>query len=982
MRKWKTNSYVLSVCVLISEYVRQQQQDAKRSSAGEDSVASLVDAPHASDSSPPIVSRPSLNALARFLSLEIQHPMNQNQNSETSFTTLHNLLRRLEISLDSPQDFEQLSWQLVSILTQIESPDAVCNVVEQISECVALSFARAEGGDLDVDSASSTLARTSLLGVFVRSFLFAVNRLLFEGLSRLFDDVQQYLERFKEDVEKEKKLEKEEKDSSLDIMASPASQHLWNEGKVDDDELLLSPIQSGTATPSRNVQQSSLLTPAPMKLDPQGLTEKLLTTDAVQDVDDPAMWSNDQLNYILSDMARELERGQRDRQRDSQAEGQATEEQLRLLRKKMDGSNPTVLFVKYLSFLHDRDYQGALDSLHQYHDVLSPSQSQCSDFNGSGYGTSSTSVSTGGAGQHFRGSGIQYAALNLAGLQILFDHYNAAQESIQEAIRVAQHHGDHICVAFALAWLIGINQKLGKSKDSVLQLVTSCLDRARELRLPSLQVLATLTEVETDLMRGSTTRSETMGSASQFIPHMIAAHTPAPRPLHIWSRLQETLQSIASIATPAASFSATGTRTMIALQMQAGVASGEDSSAKATGTGMDWIKSTEAILDTVWKLSGKVTISAAAAWKMFGHRSLEQLFTRIHLSCYEDSASTREIALAVSQMAMSKLAETMPGSIVFQQALSFLVDVAEGGNGHLLHDMSYQKAMHRLFFQWALQRGEFARADVHLNAVLALSPEGKDFPAYLEALMLKTSLWTAVGDYPRSLALLESLETTCGEHGFVYLQAQVLIAISRTRFQASAPHAPFASLTSLLKGVDICTRHHYDLLLAEAHVAMAEIYVAMGKLQDAHTLINNQMPLVIEHGSIDLRGECLLVLAQTMIASIKRSKEGVKEQAPAASKAIQMLKSSAEVFSMVQNLRRLKEISYIQSLVYNHVAAQAERSSSDSSSVCTQREEAAASFLQHSEQLKHAAFLTVEPFFDLEFPDNIRKVIAHRSREI
>eukprot|EP00644_Phytophthora_capsici_P007349 jgi/Phyca11/16615/fgenesh1_pg.PHYCAscaffold_21_\ len=371
MRKWKANSYVLSVCVLISEYVRQQQQDAKRKNS---------------------------------------------------------------------QDFEQISWQLVSILTQIESPDSVCNVVEQISECVTLLSAQEEGEEVDVDSASSTLARTSLLGVFVRSFLLAVNRLLFDGLSRLFDDVQQYLEHFKENVEKEKNMETErEKDSSLDFMGSPASQNVWNEGKVDNDELLLSPIQSSSATPLQNVQQSSLLTPAPMKLDSQ---------------DDPAMWSNDQLNYILSDMARGMERGQRDRQHTSQAEGQSTEVQLRQLREKMDGSNPTVLFVRYLSFLHDRDYQGALDSLHQYHDVLSPSQNSRSDVNGSGDGTNSTSISS------------------------------------------------------------------------------------------------------------------------------------------------------------------------------------------------------------VWKLSGKVTISAAVAWKMFGHRSLEQVFARVHLSCYEDSASTGEIALTYSEVNLLVLSST------------------------------------------------------------------------------------------------------------------------------------------------------------------------------------------------------------------------------------------------------------------------------------------------------------------------------------
>ncbi|EEY59982.1 anaphase-promoting complex subunit 5, putative [Phytophthora infestans T30-4] len=909
MRKWKANSYLLSVCLLVSEYVRQQQQDAKLSSAGEDSVASLVDAPH-TQPAPPVISRTSLNALARFLTLEIQHPLktNPDTSSRTGFTTLKSLLRRLEISLDNEQDFEQVSWQLVSILTQIKSPDSVCNVVEQISECVTpLQTVRDEEDvEIDVDSANATLVRTSLLGVFVRSFLLEVNRLLFDGLSRLFDDVQQYLEQFREDMEKDKKLE--EKDNSLELVGSPASQNLWNEDKMDDDELLLSPIHSGSATP----------------LDSYVLTDKLLTPDAVREVNDPAVWSNDQLNYILSDMIRGMEGG-RTAQRSQHIEDQSMEEQLRLLRNKMDGSNPNVLFARYLSFLNDRDYQGALDSLHQYHDVLSPRQNSR------------------GSGLHFRGSGIQYAALNLAGLQILFDHCTAAQESIQEAIRVAQHHGDHICVAFALAWLIRINQKMGNTKDAVLQLVSSCFDRAQELRLPSLQVLATLTEVESDLLRGSTARSETLASTSHFVPHRMAAQAPAPRPLHVWSRLEESLQSIASIATPAANMSNSGTRTMVALQLQAGVASVTDSSNKSGGTGMDWIKSTEAILDTVWSLSGKVAISAAVGWSLYGQRSLEEVFNRIHLLCYEDSAGIGEIALTVSQMAMT---------------------------------------VHRLFFLWALQRGEFARAEVHLNAILAFSPDGKDFPAYLDALLLKAALWTAVGDYPRSLELLECIEVTCREHGFTYLHAQVLIATSRTRFQASAPHAPFASLNALLKGVDICTSHHYDLLLAEAHVVMAEVYIAMGKLQDAHSLLNDQMPLVMEHGSIDLRGECLLVLAKTLIASIKRRNEGAKEPTPAATKAIEMLNASTDMFSLVQNVKRLKEISYVQSLVYNHLATQSTKIGGDSTAFYTCREEAAARFLKHNSQLKRAAFRTIEPFFDLELPENIRQSITHRSSEI
>ncbi|CAH0518950.1 unnamed protein product [Peronospora belbahrii] len=924
--------------------------------------------------------RRSLNALARFITLEIQHPLFM---TNQRFTTLYNLLQRLEINLNNTTDFNHLSYELVRILTKIQSPDAVWNTIEQITECVAPVQSSREDEEVDVDSASSTLVRTSLLGVFVRSFLLAVNRLLFDGLSRLFDDVEQYVKQFRDDMQREtkQKQEEEEKDSNLALLGSPASQHLWNDSKMETDKLLLSPIKSQSVVPTYNLRLSSLMTPASSKLDIQPYVNKLQAVEAVQEVNDPAVWSNDQLNYILNDMVREMDGVGSNYRR----ENPWTQEQLCLLCKTMDRSNPNVLFVRYLHFLSDRDYQGALDSLHQYHDVLAPRQGASLSGNVGSDGNSSASRSVGGVGLHFRGSGIQYAALNLAGLQIVFDHYHAAQESIQEAIRVAQHHGDHICVAFALAWMIRINQKIGSSKDDVLQLVGSCLDRAKELRLPALQVLATLTEVESDLKRYSPTRSDAVGSASQSVSHVFASHAPSPRPLHIWSRLYKAMQSIASISTPRASSSNTGTRAMTALQAQAGA--GRDSSDRSSGSGMNWVKSVEAILDTVWKLSGKVTLTTAAGWSLYGQRSLEQAFNHMHLLCYEDSASTGEIAQTVSQMAISSLAQTDKQGVVYARALNFLVSLFEGESNierrHLLNDMTFQRTLHYLFFSWALERGEFTRAEVHLNAILVLSPQEKDFPSYLEALLLKAHLWTLVGDCAQSLKLLESLENTCRELGFAHLHAQVLIAISRTRFQASAPHAPFTILNVLLESVDVCQRHHYDLLLAEAHVVMAEMYIAMGKVRDAYSLIHDQMPLVMEHGSVNLRGECLLVLAKTMVANIKQLNNGTDGSSPAGMKAIHTLSASAKMFALVQNLRRLKEVCYVQSLVYNHMAHQAEQHKNiESNAFYARREEAATMFLKHSSQLQRAAFFTVEPFFDLKIPETMRRIIAHRLSEL
>ncbi|RLN51172.1 hypothetical protein BBJ28_00003516 [Nothophytophthora sp. Chile5] len=821
MRKWKANSYVLSVCLLVAEYVRQHQQDAQRG-GGEDSVSSLSEGRAAAAATAvSAISKTSLNELARFLCDEIQHPTQSPPGRNGgSFTSLKNLLRRLERAIDSETDYERLSWVLTDILTKIDSPDAVWNVVDQISDCVApLAMPRDEEEEdaLDLDSANSTLARTSLLGVFVRSFLLAVSRLLFDGLSRLFDDVTRYLEQFREEYELEKREEEQQlqvDEAKLELLSSPqasataamTSQHLWKEDKQSADELLLSPIFSGSATLASDLQPTSrIFTPAPSHRAPDHATEDAAPLDPQYEHDDSAVWSNDQLNYILSDMVRDMERGRRNQldalQETTQGGHSLPREQMRPLRAGTNEANPNVLFVKYLSFLRCRDYQGALDSLHQYHDVLPPRQDPRQSINdGTDGSPSAPAGSVNGAGLHFRGTGIQYAVLNLAGLQIMFDHYTAAQESIQEAIRVAQHHGDHICVAFALMWLVRINQKLGKSKDVVLALVISCLDH---------------------------------------------------------------------------------------------------------------------------------------------------------------SSSVGEIALAVSSMAMSNLAEVDPGENVYAHALRFLLDVVSGSEDaaawhHLIDQASFQRTLHNIFFLWVLRRGEFVRA----------------------------GLSAAQGDFSRSLTLVEKLATTCNELGYVYLYAQALVVISQVRSRAAAPHAPFASLNVLLTCIGICKDHGYDLLLAEAHVVMAETYMAMGKLQDAYSLVNDQMPLVMEHGSVHLRGECLLLLAKIMVASIKRSKDGLKEASPAASKVVELLDASADMHSSLQDLGRLKEISYVQSLAHNHMAIQAERCGGDAAKFIESREQAATAFLKYAAQLKRASFRSVEPFFDLGSPETIRQVIDRRSREL
>ncbi|KAI9917495.1 hypothetical protein PsorP6_012327 [Peronosclerospora sorghi] len=78
-----------------------------------------------------------------------------------------------------------------------------------------------------------------------------------------------------------------------------------------------------------------------------------------------------------------------------------TDDQLRLLQNTMHRSNPNVLFVRYLSFLRDRDYQDALDSLHQYQGALSPLQDQSLNDSDGNDGNRLPSAPSQTVGSHF-----------------------------------------------------------------------------------------------------------------------------------------------------------------------------------------------------------------------------------------------------------------------------------------------------------------------------------------------------------------------------------------------------------------------------------------------------------------------------------------------------------------------------------------------------------------------------------------------------
>ena len=403
------------------------------------------------------------------------------------------------------------------VLQSISSPDALDDVLTAIGGVLA-----PKASDEQPPTSSTVyISRESKFGLFIRRLMVSYNKLLFEGLSQLYDNMKSFM------AEYEEKQHQNQHESSRNSLPSFDASTILNVSTAEDNGGMRSAIYVG------------------------------------------------KINLFLEQKAQLIERGM---DPVSMAE---TERQLQALPPNI----PKVHFVRYLNFKSHREFQKALDSLHQYHDYsLNAHASREEDI-----------------ASHAL---IQYAVLNLAALHFEFEHYGSAMTSIQEAIRLAQQHGDHVCVAFAITWLMRLYDITKDSRTALL--IQDCLRRSQRLKLSVVHTFGTLSLVERQLF------GETM-----------CAHA-----IEVWKTLQDTLGNLMLnlSLTPLTNIPSPG--------MVAGANAAAKGNLESDHDNKLILQCRSNALESISRLHGKGTMMKACTWQLFGHRSLEEIYTRIHLKQY------------------------------------------------------------------------------------------------------------------------------------------------------------------------------------------------------------------------------------------------------------------------------------------------------------------------------------------------------------
>lgn len=95
---------------------------------------------------------------------------------------------------------------------------------------------------------------------------------------------------------------------------------------------------------------------------------------------------------------------------------------------------------------------------------------------------------------------LRYAALNLASLHLHFSHTELAISSLKEVIMLAQDANDHVCLQYALAWLLRVDKSITEEEER--EMIEKFSNKCDELQLTYLKGLGSQALAQSMALQG------------------------------------------------------------------------------------------------------------------------------------------------------------------------------------------------------------------------------------------------------------------------------------------------------------------------------------------------------------------------------------------------------------------------------------------------------------------------------------------------
>lgn len=226
-----------------------------------------------------------------------------------------------------------------------------------------------------------------------------------------------------------------------------------------------------------------------------------------------------------------------------------------------------------------------------------------------------------------------------------------------------------------------------------------------------------------------------------------------------------------------------------------------------------------------------------------------------------------------------------------------------------------------LNFTKALHHGKWQEAE---QAVARLAAINK-----WESWLRRAELFLAMGDYPGATSYVHDVldyfrhrsevESVCPS-----LRVRALIlAADLQSCCASSTSAPAGSISLLTTALALAQLHYLDYLAALVALHLANLQLQMGLPSQALKLIDQSLLVILSHGGSYDQGRALLLFAKCKVAAVTGQPVEVRKKA--LTEAIHILNKVKINFQKTESYNRVKDVLYLQALLYNEIGCVSER---------------------------------------------------------
>jgi len=308
-------------------------------------------------------------------------------------------------------------------------------------------------------------------------------------------------------------------------------------------------------------------------------------------------------------------------------------------------------------------------------------------------------------------------------------------------------------------------------------------------------------------------------------------------------------------------------------------------------------------------------------WNIYGNNILSNLAIQLQLNYYNKGISQNDQHLGICKLAKQ---HAIHGN--YRYAFSILNDVIKKSKNSTHCEKWYKNKM-IIMFQKALFKREFLNARIIHSILMALDNENAE--SEIDSCARKGRFLNTCHQEQQAYNFINKVV----DKKYIYTTSikkfNSILFVSEIFMNSSSN---ISALTNLLECLSLSERYHFQNLYIYSSARIAQVLLNINMYNKALEIMDSILPQVLTHEDLWLQSLCLLIEAKCLMAKLSDGlfigdsdndkKDHKKQQL---FDILSVLEKALGGFKKLESYDEIKEIVYLQALIFNEVGLVQER---------------------------------------------------------